>query len=286
MNFFEYIILGILQGIAEIFPVSSSGHLALAEKIISEKLIGIIDPLKITVFLHFGSAIAILFVFRQDIWNAIYLFTQTIQKSKISPRKYRTIFRENSASKLPFFVILSFICTCLIALPFKKFVLSAFDNPMLVGLMLILSGFILILAFQRVEQGNKLINNISLSDALIIGFAQGIAVVPGISRLGITFLATLLLKMEKADGAKYSFLLAFLTIISANIYEMVDSFTDISNLKTDWLPMILGLISATIASYWAIKFFMNKVILKKRNLLWFAVYCFLIGAGVVVYTQL
>ena len=149
--------------------------------------------------------------------------------------------------------------------------------------MLILNGIILVLVFWRSKYGIKSMTDIGIWECCVIGVAQGIAVFPGISRLGLTFVAALLCRMEKVEAAKYSFLLAAPTIFAANLFELIGNFHGDSS-SINALGIILGVAFAFIASYFAIRLFL-EIVSRRKALLGLAGYCSLLGAIIIIVIQ-
>lgn len=255
MELYKDILLGIVQGATEMLPVSSSGHLALIEY-----WLRVSNPLQVAVFLHFGSFIAILFALWKDI---------------------RAAFK----SRVALLVVISLAFTGIVAFPIHKTVTSMFGRPLAVGSMLVLNGVLLLVAFWRSKYGSKSMTDIGIWECCVIGVSQGIAVFPGLSRLGLTFVAALLCRMSAKEAAKYSLLLSAPTIFLANLYKVVTDFRGESPTNTNVFGIILGVICAAVVSYFAIKLFLG-IVTRRKALLWFAGYCFLLGIAVIIVVTL
>lgn len=255
MSFFEAIILGIIQGITEFLPVSSSGHLELGKVLLgveSER------SLIFTIVVHGATVLSTIVVFRKDIADLI---------------RGLLLFQWNQETRYVSLILLSMLPVAVVALFFKDDLELLFSgNLILVGSMLFITASLLLITrfFKPGENG------ISWADSLIIGVAQAIAVIPGISRSGATIATGLLLGKERDAVTRFSFLMVLIPIIGQNI---LSAFTgEIGGDQADVsLPaLISGFATAFIAGYFACRWMIN--IVKKGNLIWFSIYCFIIGA--------
>ncbi len=254
MSLVEAIILGILQGLTEFLPVSSSGHLELGKALLN---VDLKDDMTFTLLLHGATVISTLFVFSGEIFELL---------------KESFRFRYNDSLIYLLKLIVSMIPVLLIGIFLKDFVGSFFTGRIgFVGFMLLLTAtFLLATKFIKKEG----INNIPYVHAFIIGIAQALAVLPGISRSGITISAGLLLGNKREEVARFSFLMVLVPIIGANLLEIFRSET---NLQTDF-PIyiyIAGFSAALFSGVFACKWMISLV--KKGNLVYFAAYCFIIG---------
>ena len=248
MNLFEAILLGILQGFTEFLPVSSSGHLVLAEH-----LLGVTVPgLSFEVVVHLGSLCSILIVFRKDLLDLLQsLGTKQTQNFIL-------------------IIIVGTIPAVLIGLLFKGWFESAFDNIMLVAGALLFTGFTLIITRLAKPRGIEL----TIPIGLAIGIAQSMAITPGISRSGITIATALFLGIAGPQAARFSFLLAIPAIIGAGLLTGLDLYsTGFSEILT--LSMIVAFFSSLLVGIIALKWLMKT--LRSGQFHWFGVYCLLIG---------
>ena len=257
---FSYLILGLIQGLTEFLPVSSSGHLTLGTAILQLPQ----EDLTFSVLVHGATALSTIVVFREDIWN---LITGVFKKDEegTKARKYIGL------------IVLSAIPAAIIGLNFKDQI-EGLTSSSFVGAMLIVTAAILAIS-QKVK--SKRSNRISVRSALLIGIAQAGAILPGISRSGSTIGAALLLGISRAEAAKFSFLMALPPIIGANLLEIkdlveVNDVTSSSTITTPYLGYAIGVAAAFIAGIVACKWMIKLV--KGTNLMWFAVYCFVVGA--------
>lgn len=257
MSYLEALILGLLQGITEFLPVSSSGHLEIAKVLLGVELK---EELTFTVVVHGATVLSTIVVFWKDIckllgglfkfqWNE-----ETIYIAKIA---------------------VSMIPVAFVGIFFKEQVESLFGNGLLlVGCMLLLTALLLTLA-NYLASGKR---DISFSDAFIIGIAQAVAVLPGLSRSGTTIATGLLLGDKKENIARFSFLMVLVPILGENVLSIMDG--GISTASVDFMPLLIGFIAAFIAGWAACKFMIN--IVKKGKLIYFAIYCAIVGVLAIV----
>lgn len=253
MNWIEALILGLVQGLTEFLPVSSSGHLE-----IGKALFGIHSEqsLIFTVLVHGATVLSTIVVFRKEIAK---LFKGLF--------KFEWNYETQYVSKL----IVSMIPVAIIGFFFKDFVESLFkSNVMFVGLMLLVTATILTLSFFAKSKNKE----ISFLDAFIIGISQAIAVLPGISRSGSTIATGLLLGNKKEKIAEFSFLMVIVPILGENFLDLIQG-EFVSNVSVGTLPLAVGFIAAFISGLFACKWMVN--IVKRGKLIYFAIYCLIIG---------
>lgn len=262
MDIIHSFLLGVVQGLTEFLPVSSSAHLVLLPKIINFKN-EFLHSLTFDVLLHSGTLLAVLIYYREKIIKLLNSFFKGI---------FNKQERNNTEFKLSIFLISATIPALLIGAFLNDYAESKFRSPVLIALVLIVFGFFLLYADSKKNIG-KDINNLTLKDALIIGCFQAIAIIPGVSRSGITITAALLLGFKRQDAAEFSFLLSIPVIFGAFVFEIPDVikhgvYENISILLT-------GFISSFIAGFVAILFLINFV--KKNSYLPFVIYRVLLG---------
>lgn len=282
MSILQAILLGIVQGIAEFLPVSSSGHLAIFQNIFDIQLEG---GMFFDVMLHLGTLVAIFMVYRKDICKmileALRMAYDLVQNGKIyldnrrndSARRYKKIVH-NNYRKFVVLVLVSTIPTGIIGLAAKDLVELATRTLIVPGVCLILTGILLLVA-DFSEDGRKVPRDVSYSNGFLIGIAQGVATLPGLSRSGMTIVACLLSGFDRRFAVKYSFIMSIPAVLGATILEL----KDIGSEKiTAGLVgnSILGAIVAGLVGYVCIKTML--VVVRKKKFKGFAIYCFLIGA--------
>lgn len=249
MELLQAIILGIVQGITEWLPISSSGHL-----VIFQELFGFGTDVAFDVLLHLATLIVILAVFWKDVLAII--------KSVFSTR-----WDENS--KLLFYILLASIPTAVFGLVFHDWLIGLFSNLLLLGVFFIVNGIILFLT--RFAKASRQLN---WWRSIVMGVAQGLSIIPSISRSGATVSAGMFLGIRKENLIKFSFLMAIPAIIGAFILEA-------KNLTlTNPLPLILGSLTAMIVGYFALKLMIKTI--EKGKLHYFAYYCLVLGILILI----
>jgi undecaprenyl-diphosphatase len=260
VTWIEVFILAVVQGITEWLPISSSGHL-----VITKKILGLDLPLIYDVMLHVGTLIVVLTVFRKDIANII----KALAKGDF----------ETEEGKLALFIAVGSIPIALFGFVFYDFLKSLFSNLPAVGLALLITGCILFVSEKRT--GNR---KLGILDSLLIGLAQAFAIIPGISRSGVTVATGLLQKVDKAKAFRYSFLLSVPAIIGATIMEVIMDTKDLAAANANLAPLLLGTTVSMIVGYASLKLLKKIVMNKKFHL--FAYYCWAVGLAIILFTLL
>lgn len=265
MNIFQAIILGIIQGLTEFLPVSSSGHL-----VIFQHLFGLTEAeFLFDISLHLGTLVAVFIFFRQDIYAIIVSVIRYCRKA-LTTGSF-SFAGEDSDFKLALLIVTGSIPTAFIGLLFHRIADRLFSSPLIAGSMLIATGIILF--FTRfVKSSTKKVSLFSFKDSLIIGISQGLAVMPGLSRSGTTIATGLFLGLNHETAARYSFLLSIPAILGASLL----SFGDLPG--NTFIPLktsLTGAFTACITGYLALKFLFYVV--KKGRLHFFSPYCLIIG---------
>ena len=264
MDIFSACLLGLVQGLTEFLPVSSSGHLAIAQHFLP----GFEQPgLVFDVLLHAATMLAVIIYFRQDIWNLLSCYFRSDEKAQ----QDRHIFR---------MLILGSIPTAIIGFSGKDFFAGLFENLLVVGFMLLITATLLTLA-EKIRRDGRSLNQINNSDALLVGIVQGFAILPGISRSGSTIACLLLRGIDGDAAARFSFLLALPAVGGA----MLLSLKDVQHIAGADLPAyILGAVIAFVSGLFAIRCLMN--VIRRKRLIAFAIYCLLVGIGIIGYSLL
>ena len=253
MSWIEALLLGLLQGLTEFLPVSSSGHLEIGKALLH---INPANSLSFTIVVHGATVLSTIVVFRKDIWELI---------------KGLFAFKWNEETKYIVKLIISMIPVGFVGLFFKDEVESFFTgNIVFVGSMLLVTAALL--AFTYFKKSNT--RNITYLDSFVIGIAQAIAVLPGISRSGSTIATGLLLGNKKDIVAKFSFLMVLIPIIGANLKDLADG-DMLQNGSVGALPLIVGFVAAFVSGLFACKWMIDLV--KRGKLIYFAIYCLIIG---------
>ncbi|MDD2210715.1 MAG: undecaprenyl-diphosphate phosphatase [Candidatus Cloacimonetes bacterium] len=261
MNFLQAVFLGIIQGLTEFIPVSSSGHLVLAQHFLG---IEAGSDISFEIFLHLGTLLAVLVFFIRQIWDLIVsLFSW---KSGLDGETHR----KNRAT-IAYLIIATFT-TGVFYLVFKDLLKSAYQSPIFVAFMLLITGLI-IFASDFVKNSSIPSSNIGFIKSVFIGLAQGLAIIPGISRSGTTISTSLFCGVKRKDAAHFSFLLSIPAIMAANIGEM----NQLRSLNPSVLHIyIAGFIAAFISGYMVIAFLIRLI--QSGSLKYFAFYVWLVGA--------
>lgn len=241
------IFLGIIQGMTEWFPVSSSGHLALFQE-----LLGISVPVAFDVWLHFATLIVILLFF----WKDITKIAMAVLTLKTNTAEF----------KLAMYIITAAILTSLIVFPLKDKFEATFSNLLIIGISFMITG--LLLMFTKNKKG---ISRISLKSSVIIGIAQGIAFLPGISRSGSTIATALILGTKKEEAFRFSFLIAIPAILGSSLLKI----PELASSGISLTILAAGFVSAFLIGF--VSLFMLKKIISKNKFHYFAYYCFAIG---------
>lgn len=254
---FKAIVLGIIQGLTEFLPISSSGHLVLARK-----FFGLSDAgLFLDTMLHFGTLISILLIFWEDI---ISLFKKPF-------------------SRLLKLLIIGTIPTAIIGLVFEDFFEEIAMTGRTIGWEFILTGLILWFADNYKSKGSKKVEQISYTDALIVGTLQGAAILPAISRSGLTIAGALFRKIDREEAARFSFLIAIPAIFGAVILQLVKLISGQEMLaitNIGYIPIIVGTLTAAIAGYIAVRWMLK--ILKSGSLKVFSIYVWILGVTIII----
>lgn len=273
MSYIEATILGLVQGLAEFLPISSSGHLALLQQ-----WFGIEEDnvLLFAVLLHVGTLISVFIVYWKDIWELIKELCLTV-KDLVTGKGLR--LEERPIRKLGVMIIVATIPTGIIGLLFNDFFDSLYNSVIPIGIGLIITGVLLVVA-ERTGRSNRGINQMNYRNALFVGTIQGIAICPGISRSGSTLFGSLLCNLDRACAVKFVFLISIPSILGSAILEApaaIESGIQMADIG----PIIVGMAVAAISGLVAIKT-MIKIVSDKK-LSYFSYYVWILGAIVVGY---
>lgn len=260
MTFIEALILGIIQGLTEFLPVSSSGHLEIGSYVLGIKSK---DNLLFSIVVHGATALSTIIVFRKDIRDIILDLFQ---------------FKWNESTEFTLKIIISIIPVGIVGVFFEDQIEAFFGGRiLLVGSMLLFTGLLLSFTFFKKNTSGE----ISYAKAFLIGLAQAIAIMPGISRSGSTIATALLLGVDKVKATRFSFLMVLVPIMGAMMLKIKDLFEN-PELASDTSSAVLfigftaAFISGLVACRWMI------TIVKKGKLIYFAIYCFIIGSIAII----
>ena len=253
------IILGIIQGLTEWLPISSTGHLKLAEHFLDLK-----TPILFDVILHIGTLIVVLFFFRKDIKNILSALV-------------RFNFKTEDGKLIPL-IIIGTIPTALIGMVLGDLIENVFQNILPIAIAFLICGTMLYSS----KAGKEKADSIDYLTALMIGTAQGIAIIPGISRSGTTIAVAILLGVKREKAFKFSFLLSIPAILGALGITVYKQFDELATAGLGWIEILAGMALAMLVGYLALKL-LWKVLAKKKFHL-FAFYCWLLGTAIVALT--
>lgn len=261
MSYLDAIILGIIQGFTEFLPVSSSGHLELGKAILGDQSLPK-ESLLFTVVVHFATALSTVVVFRKDIFEIIRGLLQ---------------FKWNEEFQFSLKVVLSMIPAAIIGVAFSDKLEALFDGKILfVGVMLLVTAILLLLA----DKAKNTIKEVSYKNAFVIGLAQAVAVLPGISRSGATIATSVLLGVDRGKAARFSFLMVVPLILGKMAKDVMsgDISTDAANFGALSVSFVAAFICGLIACTWMIS------LVKRAKLYYFSIYCTLVGLTAIVYS--
>ena len=268
MHLIQAILMGIVQGLSEFLPISSSAHL-----VFTSNFYKVFKNIEIThsnqeifldIMLHLGTLIAVLIYFRKELWAIIKALNEGLKTKDYTSEDFKT----------GVFIILGTVITVLVAYPLSGIAEKLVFRPEIVGLLLVLTGFILFfsefLSKKRIEK-----QDVTLKSSILIAIAQGLAALPGFSRSGLTIATGLMTGSDRTTSAKYSFLLSIPIIMGASMfYPLLE--IDLKEVLTyNWTAIVVGTIVSGIVGYLCIKYFMK--FLSKFSLAIFGYYCLAMG---------
>lgn len=264
MNWFEALILGLVQGLTEFLPVSSSGHLAIGKAILG---VEVSEDLSFEIITHAATVLATIVVFRKQIWQLLCgLFK----------------FRYNDETDYIFKIGVSMIPVFVVGVFFKDFVEELFGSLLVVGLALIVTSQLLLFS-DRASSGRKTEvqarNGISWWQAIVIGLGQAFAVIPGLSRSGTTISTGLLCGVKRENVAQFSFLMVLVPILGEAFLDLVGG--DFAASAAGVPALAIGFVAAFVSGLFACRVMIALV--KKAQLKWFALYCAVVGLAVILF---
>ena len=266
MNYIKYIILGIIQGITEPLPISSSGHVFLFKNLFNSQMF---ESLNFEVISNFGSFLAILFIFRKDVWKLIKdFFTYIFNKDKRNDSKNGFMY--------VIMMVISTIPVVITGLLFNDYLESHFTSLKLLAICFMFTALMLYIV--KDIKGNKESKDITIKDAIIIGLFEAITIIPGISRSGTVLVACLLCKLKRDTALKYTFMLYFPVSLGAMVLKAKDLVGLSSSLL---LPYFLGMLAALFVTYFSYLWLSN--IVKKGKLWKFSIYCLVLALFIFIY---
>lgn len=269
MSWLQALILGLVQGLTEFLPVSSSGHLAIGREILGVEAS---EDLVFEITVHAATVLATVIVFRKQIWKLLCgLFK----------------FKYNDETDYVFKILVSLIPVFVVGMLFKDAVEAMFSSLLVVGIALIVTALLLFFSDMvskgrsaAAQEPDKYQNGISYWQAFVIGLGQAVAVVPGLSRSGTTISTGLLCGVKREAVAQFSFLMVLIPILGEAFLEVVGG--EVGASSVGLLPLAVGFIAAFISGVFACRVMIALV--KRAKLKWFALYCAVVGVLVIVFT--
>ena len=274
MNLVDAILLGIIQGLTEFLPVSSSGHLVLLQQLLGLKE----AELFFDICVHLGTLVAVIIVFRQEIKDILLALLRLVAMAG-EKQNMRVAIESDPELKMALLIVVGSIPTAVLGLLFSSVADRLFASVMIVGVMLMVTGLLLWATRGKTKDGPASgIDRFSPKNAFIIGIVQGLAIIPGISRSGATISTGLLLGIDREIAARYSFLLSIPSIFGAGILSFKEVLSAAQS--TIQIPLV-GAITAAIVGYAALRVLLQVV--KKGGLHMFAPYCWLVGIVAILF---
>lgn len=269
MSELQAVLLGLVQGLTEFLPVSSSGHLTIFRSLFGVEA----ENLTFEVAVHAATVLSTIVAFRKEIWDLLKGFFK---------------FKMNSQTHYIFKIAVSMVPVMIVGLFLKDYVTSLFGSGLLiVGCMLVLTAILLYLgeklsdrAALRAKEGDSEGREVGYLDAFIIGLAQSVAVLPGLSRSGTTIATGLMLGVKKSAVAQFSFLMVLVPILGEAFLELISGEFTVAASGISTLALILGFVSAFISGYVACRWMIN--IVRKAKLHWFSLYCLFAAVACVI----
>lgn len=278
MTMLHVILLGIIQGLTEFLPVSSSGHLVIVSSLYkffsgNEFMLNNGEEIFTDIILHVGTLFAVVFYFRKEIVAMLKAFVTACKTKDFSSLE----------AKMPIYLVVGTIFTIILAYPLNEFCERMVASPAVVGIFLIATGFVLFLSEQlsKKTQNDEACNKITWKQVITIGIAQGIAACPGLSRSGMTICAGLLTGLNRVTAARYSFLLSILIILGASVFYPILKF-DVAEMQAfNWSAIAVGFFVSAVVGYFCVKYFMQ--FLNKYSMKCFAYYCWVMGICAIIF---
>lgn len=258
----QALILGLVQGLTEFLPISSSGHL-----VIGQNILGFSEPpVSFDILVHIGTLTAVLIFFRQILWRLVKKTASKLIRGEITE-----VPKETTA------VIVGTIPAVIIGFFLNHFIEKIFNSVVLVGVTLMLTAGLLF-STTLIKKSEKKLTDLTWRDALFIGILQALAILPGISRSGSTVVAGLWRNLTRESAFVFSFLLSIPAILGAMVLQVGDTSNVING---DYLTYFMGFVSAVFSGYLSLKLFKNALI--QGKLAFFGIYCLLLGIGTLLF---
>jgi len=275
MTTIQAIILGIVQGLTEFLPVSSSGHL-----VILQNFMGISEgSLEFAIVLHLGTLLAVVIAYYESVWNMIKQFFLmlfdliTLKGPGFEKSKYR---------KYIVYILMASIPAGIVGVLFEDFISEKFGSLIVVGFTLLVTGFLLLLGDTLGKRNRKPIEELGPLKSFLVGIFQMFAITPGISRSGSTIVGGLLCGLKKEEAVEFSFLMSIPAVLGSLLLKVKDIIS--IGASTSFVPLIIGFLCALVIGYFSIVLLNN--IVKKGKLYYFSIYCWILGLALLIYNLL
>ncbi len=285
MEWFEAVLLGLLQGLTEFLPVSSSGHLEIGKVLLGVETT---DDLLFTTMVHAATVLSTLVVFRNQIWDLLKGFFTGLKDWRIvTDADGRKSLQCNDETDYLLKICVSMIPILIVGVFFKDYVEGLFGSIMVVGVALVITAVLLFFSDMASKPGRRSVvvpentyrNGISYWQAAAVGLGQAFAVIPGLSRSGTTISTGLICGVRREVMAQFSFLMVLVPILGETFLELVGGEFGASSVGA--LPLVLGFVSAFVSGLFACKVMIALV--KKAKLSWFALYCLAAAACIFIF---
>ena len=279
MEWFEAVLLGLIQGLTEFLPVSSSGHLEIGKVLLDVETT---DDLLFTTMVHAATVLSTIVVFRKQIWDLLKGFFCGLKGLRVE----KGVLVCNEQTDYLLKMVVSMIPVFVVGVFFKDQVESLFGSITVVGVALVMTALLLFFSDYASRPGHKSIfpentyrNGISYWQAFAVGLGQAFAVIPGLSRSGTTISTGLICGVKREVMAQFSFLMVLVPILGETFLELVGGEFGTSSVGA--LPLVLGFVSAFVSGLFACKVMIALV--KRARLSWFALYCLLAAAAIFIF---
>ena len=276
LSYFTSSLLGFIQGVAEFLPISSSGHLSLMQNLLGV-LNGANEDILFDVLLHLGTLIAVFIVYWRDIIELFRDFFAIL--GRLFSRQGQSRPKPSPDCRMVLLLIVATL-PLVVIVPIKDYVTGLYGNTLFIGGALIVTGFLLFFS-DRMKYGRKTSRNATITDALIVGLGQSLAVVPGLSRSGTTISVGMMRGFDRRFAVRFSFLLSIPAVLGANILEIGDAVK--AGINPSLLPIyLLGMAVAAVSGFFAIK--LVNMLAQKGKFGSFAYYCWAVGLIAIIAT--
>jgi len=276
LTYFEGIILGLVQGLAEFLPISSSGHLAVLQNFFGIEGESV---LLFAVLLHFGTLLSLIAVYWKDLWELIKELFATI-KDLCTGRGLR--LNSSDTRRLGVMIVIATIPTAIIGLLFDDFFEALYSSNLFIGCALIVTGCLLFFS-ERVNLTGKGIRRMNFRNAVFVGLCQSVAICPGISRSGATMSGGLFCGLKRDLAVKFAFLISVPPVLGSFLLELPDAL-EMGLSGQPMGPVLVGMVVAAVSGFFAIKGMIRVVTGKK--LIWFSLYTWIVGTALILHSLL